>query len=121
MTDRDALLAAILANPDDDLPRLVYADWLEENGDALLGAERSSAGERAAFIRAQVEAARAEPFGPAARSKCNARARWRGRENVIFKGNCRDFGRQTRLLCVLLHRPLGNFPQGAGGGFREAA
>ena len=26
-----ALLAAILAAPDDDTPRLVYADWLEEN------------------------------------------------------------------------------------------
>jgi uncharacterized protein (TIGR02996 family) len=27
-----ALLKAVLAAPDDDLPRLVYADWLEENG-----------------------------------------------------------------------------------------
>src|SRR5437764_7748083 len=33
MTDRDALLAAIAANPDDDTPRLVFADWLEENGE----------------------------------------------------------------------------------------
>lgn len=31
MTTREALLKAVLANPDDDLPRLVYADWLEEN------------------------------------------------------------------------------------------
>lgn len=31
MSDSDALLAAILANPDDDAPRLVYADWLDEN------------------------------------------------------------------------------------------
>lgn len=29
---RDALLAAIIAEPDDDFPRAVYADWLEENG-----------------------------------------------------------------------------------------
>ena len=29
-----ALLAAVLANPADDLPRLVLADWLEENGQA---------------------------------------------------------------------------------------
>lgn len=28
--DREALLAAIAAAPADDLPRLVYADWLEE-------------------------------------------------------------------------------------------
>ena len=33
MTTSDALLAAVLANPADDLPRLVYADWLEENGE----------------------------------------------------------------------------------------
>lgn len=34
MTDGDALLAAILANPDEDTPRLAYADWLDENGQA---------------------------------------------------------------------------------------
>lgn len=33
MTDEEAaLLRMIRHNPDDDLPRLVYADWLEENG-----------------------------------------------------------------------------------------
>ncbi len=32
MTTELALLAAIIAKPDDDQPRLVYADWLEENG-----------------------------------------------------------------------------------------
>jgi uncharacterized protein (TIGR02996 family) len=32
MVEGDALLAAILANPADDLPRLVYADWLRERG-----------------------------------------------------------------------------------------
>lgn len=37
-------LAAIVENPDDDLPRLVYADWLEESGDA----------ERAEFIRLHI-------------------------------------------------------------------
>jgi len=31
VTDGDALLAAILAAPDEDTPRLMYADWLEEN------------------------------------------------------------------------------------------
>jgi uncharacterized protein (TIGR02996 family) len=44
MTDGDALHAAILAAPDDDTPRLVYADWLDENGHP----------ERAEFIRVQV-------------------------------------------------------------------
>lgn len=38
---RTALLASILANPQDDTPRLVYADWMEEHGEV----------ERAEFVR----------------------------------------------------------------------
>jgi uncharacterized protein (TIGR02996 family) len=33
MSDHDAFLQEILAHPDDDTPRLIYADWLEERGD----------------------------------------------------------------------------------------
>jgi uncharacterized protein (TIGR02996 family) len=33
MTPHDAFLQEILAAPDDDIPRLIYADWLEERGD----------------------------------------------------------------------------------------
>src|SRR5579871_5981795 len=44
----DPFLSAILAAPDDDLPRLIYADWLDERGDA----------DRAEFIRTQIELAR---------------------------------------------------------------
>jgi uncharacterized protein (TIGR02996 family) len=40
----DPLLAAVFADPDDDLPRLVYADWLEDHGDAA----------RAEFVRVQI-------------------------------------------------------------------
>ena len=47
MTDRDALLAGIAARPADDLPRLVFADWLDDAGDA----------DRAEFIRVQCELA----------------------------------------------------------------
>jgi|SRR5579883_1675296 len=57
MTDRDALLSAIIANPEEDTPRLIFADWLQENGQDR----------RAQFIRRQIEAAQAEPFSPAAR------------------------------------------------------
>src|SRR5687767_12335037 len=42
-----AFLRAICDRPDDDLPRLIYADWLEEHGQV----------ERAEFIRVQVELA----------------------------------------------------------------
>ena len=31
MSERDALIRAILANPAEDTPRLVLADWLDEN------------------------------------------------------------------------------------------
>lgn len=34
MSDRAAFVAAIEADPDSDLPRLAWADWLEEYGDA---------------------------------------------------------------------------------------
>src|SRR5262245_7310286 len=33
MTPHQGFLQAIREDPDDDTPRLVYADWLEENGD----------------------------------------------------------------------------------------
>lgn len=33
MSDRDALLNTILAAPDDDQPRLVFSDWLDEHGE----------------------------------------------------------------------------------------
>jgi uncharacterized protein (TIGR02996 family) len=48
-----AFLRAIVAEPDEDLPRLAFADWLDEHGDA----------ERAAFIRTQVELVRLISFG----------------------------------------------------------
>ena len=56
MTDGDALLRAAAAAPDDDAPRLVYADWLDEHGDAA----------RAEFIRVQVELAALPPGSPRA-------------------------------------------------------
>jgi uncharacterized protein (TIGR02996 family) len=55
MNDGDALLAAIIANPDDDTPRLVYADWLQENGQP----------ERAEFIRLQCPTSGASADNPA--------------------------------------------------------
>jgi uncharacterized protein (TIGR02996 family) len=54
-----AFLRAILAAPDDDAPRLVYADWLDEQDDA----------DRAEFIRLQIHLNRLVPgeaeWGPA--------------------------------------------------------
>jgi uncharacterized protein (TIGR02996 family) len=51
--DQNAFLHTICAHPDDDAPRLVYADWLDERGDPL--------GE---FIRVQVELGKIKPSHP---------------------------------------------------------
>jgi uncharacterized protein (TIGR02996 family) len=48
------LLSAISESPEDDTPRLVYADWLEENGQA----------ERGEFIRVQCQLARTPRTDP---------------------------------------------------------
>jgi uncharacterized protein (TIGR02996 family) len=56
MTDsHDALYRAICANPNEDTPRLMFADLVEENGDPL----------RARFIRTQVALARVPVYDPA--------------------------------------------------------
>ena len=49
-----ALESAIVANADEDTPRLVYADWLDENGDP----------DRAEFIRVQCRLADLSPAEP---------------------------------------------------------
>src|SRR5205823_1552379 len=51
MSNREALLRAVVGHPEDDLPRLALADWLEEHGGPAECA-------RAAFIRVQCELAR---------------------------------------------------------------
>jgi uncharacterized protein (TIGR02996 family) len=50
-SDERAFLDAICAQPDDDTARLVYADWLAENGDP----------DRGEFIRVDIELARTPP------------------------------------------------------------
>ena len=70
MTERDALLAAIRATPDDDTPRLVFADWLDEHEpDAPRRAQKAKAAAPsawAALIRAECELARLTDDGSAA-------------------------------------------------------
>src|SRR5438105_15368274 len=54
MSLEEAFLNDIIANPDEDGPRLVFADWLDDNGDPA----------RAEFIRLQCERARLPPDDP---------------------------------------------------------
>jgi uncharacterized protein (TIGR02996 family) len=74
MTERDALLRAILCEPTDDTVRLVYADWLDENGEP----------ERAEFVRVQVELAKldcsepdCERYADQKGCGCDECSRWR--------------------------------------------
>ena len=71
MSDHDAVLSGILDNPDCDTARLVYADYLQEQGDAA----------RAEFIRVQVELAQTpECLRPDRVARCrvvDGTCRWR--------------------------------------------
>ena len=66
-SDGDALFRAICELPGEDTPRLMYADWLQENGQP----------DRAEFIRLQCEAWALCPAYPTlsgpARSGCPSR------------------------------------------------
>lgn len=55
LTAHDAFLAGIIESPDDDFPRLQYADWLEERGDV-----------RGEFVRVQCELAAWKIYKPPA-------------------------------------------------------
>jgi uncharacterized protein (TIGR02996 family) len=71
MSDFLALIRACKAEPDDDAPRLVLADWLEDHGDA----------ERAAFIRRQVSGA-ADEAVPANPGWAGEWGRWAEQRNT---------------------------------------
>jgi uncharacterized protein (TIGR02996 family) len=71
VTQDEGLFRTILAQPADDAPRLVYADWLEEHGQP----------ERAEFIRLQCELARTpegtERQGQLQQRRWQLQDRWR--------------------------------------------
>jgi uncharacterized protein (TIGR02996 family) len=67
MTERESLLAAICASPEDDTPRLVFADWLDEHEpDAQPRRRKGGAPSSwAALIRAECEFERLRSDGSA--------------------------------------------------------
>lgn len=86
--DERALLATCAADPASNLPRLVYADWLDERGDLA----------RAEFIRSSVAAA--DPSSdPAARAEAQSRA------NELLNAHRADWDRPLIALGV---QPLGD-------------
>lgn len=122
MNEAAALLAAIYANPDEDTPRLVYADWLDEHDQP----------ERAEFIRVQIELARTDDsddsgklhkrehklletnfsrwtasLGKFNRKKCNVSFA-RGFPDYLTLRNCKDadlqiISRVPNLRCLDIH------------------
>src|SRR5262245_6320063 len=79
-------LKAILDSPDDDGPRLVYADWLDEHGES----------HRAEFIRLQVGLARLAPWDP---RRLKPRAREQGllgRHGSTWAGGLRRYPYEFR-------------------------
>lgn len=66
MTTETELLRAVLQDPDDDGPRLAYADWLESKGDP-----------RGKFIRCDLEIAALKRQDPSARVPAKLTS-WRG-------------------------------------------
>lgn len=71
--EQRALWAAIRADPGDDTVRLVYADWLQENGDEP----------RAEFVRGQIEAVRLVALRPEGKRTKQEGALWAQCEQLL--------------------------------------
>ncbi|MCA9067319.1 MAG: TIGR02996 domain-containing protein [Planctomycetaceae bacterium] len=106
----DQILQAIIDNPEDDIVRLIYADWLEECGES----------DRAELIRIQCEAEEIAKTNPFRARQLNTRARkllaqkeeiWLGR----LYGSLRDrvyrrgFLFQVRILASALLKNMDKF------------
>lgn len=79
MSDHAALLAAITAHPDDDTPRLIYADWLDEHLPDAQPSPAAGPSARADFIRVQCRLAQRpydDPEYPALLEREEELARW---------------------------------------------
>jgi uncharacterized protein (TIGR02996 family) len=81
VTPDEVFLHDIVANPDDDTPRLIYADWLEDHGDP----------DRAEFIRLQCELERM--------GKSDTRSReLQRRERELLEANKENWAGPVRSL-----------------------
>jgi uncharacterized protein (TIGR02996 family) len=107
--DEDGLLEAIIAAPEDELPRLVYADWLEDHGET----------DRAALLRQGEEAdaalvARATPAIPKEfagivhrvqfeRGLLTVRVQMRGLLTKAFQAGGPDWLRAVRVFRLVIY------------------
>ncbi len=75
MTDELFMLAAVLASPDDDTPRLLYADWLDDHDEAP----------HAEFIRTQCALAKMEKKAPSSFKNSEEAHNLRRRERDLLR------------------------------------
>jgi uncharacterized protein (TIGR02996 family) len=103
MSLEQAFLSDIVEHPDDDAPRLIFADWLDEQGEA----------DRAALIRLQIERAGLDADDP-------AQPDLKAREVVLLR-RCKDAVLAATGLDVNLRKPpvewtfCRGFPEGCRG------
>jgi uncharacterized protein (TIGR02996 family) len=81
MTEAEAFLSGIREDPDDDAVRLIFADWLDDHGEA----------ERAELIRVQCELAGGTPEG-------EARAHLEKREKELLEKHGLDWANHLKRL-----------------------
>src|SRR5437868_12607954 len=87
MNQADAFLEAIVAQPDDDTPRLVYADWLEERGDP-----------RGEFIQVQCRLARMGEGEPGFSRYQERERELLDQHRLDWLGELRSVARQSTFL-----------------------
>ena len=94
--DEAAFLRGIRANPDADLPRLVYADWLDERGHQL----------RAQFLRAHPHLRKSVHGQPtktaAARARCQISPPGRSCEDEAGKTSSQEVRASCSCAVVAL-------------------
>jgi uncharacterized protein (TIGR02996 family) len=107
-TDQAALLASVLAAPEDDGVRLIYADWLDENGEA----------ERAEFIRVQCrldalayELMSDEDCGDPNCPGCVEGRALRKRERALIRVHVQDWIPPINGLAIWTHFARGHEPK----------
>lgn len=100
MKDRNALIRSILESPLDDTPRLIFADWLDEHGEA----------ERAEFIRAGIDSTRFNPSSLPPGENLEEQFRLDAVERDLFeKHKCHFF--DERLAVYYLWQDAGDMGQ----------
>lgn len=97
MSDHDALLAAVIADKDSDTPRLVMADWYEENGHEL----------RAEWIRVQIDFSRSSEWPDVPKPDHVSELNWRRTKGTRHDRKWRRLAAREKELHAIGTEPGG--------------